>query len=83
MLEEVQKRAARSVSGVRAQDYQGRLKKLGWISLAERRQRADMALMNGVMSERMDVEATDWFTPASNGERSTQAEQWQTECKAG
>ena len=29
-----------------------------------------MALMNGVMSERMDVEATDWFTPASNGERS-------------
>ena len=42
-----------------------------------------MALMNGVMSERMDVEPTDWFTPASNGERSTQAEQWQTECKAG
>ena len=71
MLEEVQKRAARSVFGVRAQDYQGRLKELGWISLAERRQRADMALMNSVMSQRKDVQPTDWFTPASNGERST------------
>ena len=63
------KRAARSVSGIQAQDYQGRLKELGWVTLTERQQRADMALMNGIMTERMDIAKSDWFTPASNSER--------------
>ena len=71
VLEAVQKRAARAVSGVRAQDYLGRLKELGWTTLEERRQQADMVLMNGVMLQRMDIEPINWFTPASNGERST------------
>ena len=31
----------------------------------------DMVLMNGVMLQRMDIEPINWFTPASNGERST------------
>ena len=71
ILESVQKRAARSVSGMQAQDYQGRLKELGWVSLTERRQRADMVLMNGIMTERMDIVKSDWFVPASIAERST------------
>ena len=71
ILESVQKRAARSVSGIQAQDYQGRLKELGWVTLTERRQRADMVLMNGIMTERMDIVKSDWFTSASNSERST------------
>ena len=58
-------------SQVRAQDYQGRLKELGWVSLTERRQRADMVLMNGIMTERMDIVKSDWFVPASIAERST------------
>ena len=62
---------ARAVSSVRAQDYLGRLKELGWTTLVERRQQADMALMNGVMLQRMDIESINWFTHASNGERST------------
>ena len=71
ILESVQKRAARSVSGIQAHDYQGRLKELGWVSLTERRQRADMVLMNGIMTERMDIVKSDWFVPASIAERST------------
>ena len=71
ILESVQKRAARSVSGIQAQDYLGRLKELGWVTLTERRQRADMVLMNGIMTERMDIAKSDWFTPALNSERST------------
>ena len=71
VLEAVQKRAARLVSGINAQDYEGRLKELGWMTLTERRQRADMALMNGIMSERMDIVTSDWFVPAATGERST------------
>ena len=62
---------ARAVSSVRAQDYLGRLKELGWTTLVERRQQADMALMNGVMLQRMDIESINWFTHASNGEIST------------
>ena len=71
VLEAVQKTAARTVSGLKAQDYEGRLKELGWVSLTERRQRADMALMNGIMAERTDIVASDWFVPAANGERNT------------
>ena len=41
------------------------------MTLTERWQRADMALMNGIMSERMDIVTSDWFVPAATGERST------------
>ena len=30
-----------------------------------------MVLMNGIMTERMDIVKSDWFTSASNSERST------------
>ena len=81
VLEAVQKRAARSVFGVKAQAYEGRLKESGWVSLTERRQRADMAMMNGFISERMDIVKSDWFVPAASGEISTRREHWQTECE--
>ena len=69
VLEAVQKRAARSVFGVKAQAYEGRLKESGWVSLTERRQRADMAMMNGIMSERMDIDTADWFVSEASSER--------------
>ena len=81
VLEAVQKRAARSVFGVKAQAYEGRLKESGWVSLTERRQRADMAMMDGFISERMDIVKSDWFVPAASGEISTRREHWQTECE--
>ena len=83
ILESVQKRAARSVSGIRAQDYQGRLKELGWVSLTERRQRADMVLMNGIMTERMDIVKSDWFQvcPSIHCGKKHQTEYRQPECK--
>ena len=30
-----------------------------------------MALMNGIMAERTNIVASDWFVPAANGERNT------------
>ena len=83
ILELVQKRAARSVSGIQAQDYPGRLKELGWVTLTERRQRADMVLMNGIMTERMDIVKSDWFQvcPSIHCGKKHQTEYRQPECK--
>ena len=68
--EVLEKRAALSASaGVKSQEYEGRLKELGWVSLTERRQRADMAMMNGITSERMDIDTADWFVSEASSER--------------
>ena len=66
----LEKRAALSASAdIKSQEYEGRLKELGWVSLTERRQRADMAMMNGIMSERMDIDTADWFVSEASSER--------------
>ena len=68
--EVLEKRAALSASAdVKSQEYEGRLKELGWVSLTERRQRADMAMMNGITSERMDIDTADWFVSEASSER--------------
>ena len=46
LLENVQKRAVRMISGLRSELYEDRLKELGLTSLEERRHRADMALVH-------------------------------------
>ena len=73
VLEAVQKRAARTVTGLRANDYEERLQELGWTTLLERRQAADMILVNGVLAGRTDINPADWFTPASDSDRSTRS----------
>ena len=72
-LEAVQKRAVRTITGLRAGDYEGRLKELGWSTLTERRQRADMALVNGVLTGRTEIDPCDWFSLASYNGRGTRS----------
>ena len=65
ILENVQRRAVRMVSGLKAADYEGRLKELGMISLEERRHQADMLYIYKVLTGREDVDKDQWFTIAS------------------
>ena len=73
VLEAVQRRAARTVTGLRARDYEERLQELGWTTLTERRQTADMTLVNGVLAGRTDINPADWFMPASDSDRGTRS----------
>ena len=65
ILENVQRRAVRMASGLKAADYEGRLKELGMISLEERRHQADMLYIYKVLTGREDVDKDQWFTIAS------------------
>ena len=73
ILEAVHKRAVRVVTGLRATDYVGRLQELGWTTLTERREQADMTLVNGVLAGRAGIEPTEWFTPVTNSDRGTRS----------
>ena len=44
-LEKVQQRAVKLISGLRAREYEDRLKELGLTTLEERRHQADMAVV--------------------------------------
>ena len=47
----------------RVRDYDGRLQELGcYRSWAERRQHANMTLVNGVLTGKIDIVPADWFT---------------------
>ena len=71
LLENVQKRAVRMISGLKSEDYEDRLKELGLTSLEERRHRADMALVHSVMHGHSDVNVDDWFQKADISARAT------------
>ena len=71
ILEAVQKRAVRAISGLKSETYLEKLKELGLTTLEEKRHRADMALMNRVFSGRTDMEREEWFEMASDGPRQT------------
>ena len=71
VLENVQRRAVRMVSGLRSADYEGRLKKLNMTSLEERRHQADMQYVYKVLTGREDVDRDQWFTMASESVRTT------------
>ena len=73
MLENVQRRAVKMISGLRGDSYEERLKELGLTSLEERRHRADMALMHSVMHGRTDICVDEWFTRADTRARATRA----------
>ena len=71
ILENVQRRAVRMVSGLKAADYEGRLKELGMFSLEERRHQADMLYVYKVLTGRENVDKDQWFTMASETARMT------------
>ena len=71
LLENVQKRAVRMIAGLKSEDYGEQLKKLGLVSLEERRHRADMALVHSMMHGKTDIEVEEWYTRAATGARAT------------
>ena len=73
LLENVQKRAIRMISGLKSDSYEDRLKELRLTSLEERSHRANMALVHSVMHGRTEIEVEEWFTRAATGTRETRA----------
>ena len=71
ILENVQRRAVRMVPGLKAADYDGRLKELGMFSLEERRHQVDMLYVYKVLTGRENVDKDQWFTMASETARMT------------
>ena len=65
ILESVQKRAIRMVSGLQGRTYEERLFELGLTSLEDRRKRGDMIEVWKILHGEEDVDASTWFTLAS------------------
>ena len=71
LLENVQNRAVRMISGLKSENYEDRLKELGLTSLEERRHRADMALVHSLMHGLGNINVDDWFQRADTSARTT------------
>ena len=65
LLESVQKRAVRMVSGLVARTYEDRLREVGLTTLVERRERGDMIEVWKILHGKMDVSPGIWFTMAA------------------
>ena len=72
-LEKVQKRAIKMISGLKAREYEDRLKELGLTTLEERRHQADMAMVYKVLTGQEQVDPADWFNTAGEAARATRA----------
>jgi ribonuclease P/MRP protein subunit RPP40 len=70
-LEKVQRRAVNMISGLRATNFEEKLKELGISSLDERRKYLDMLQTYKVMTGKDNVERSTWFEMASSGQRAT------------
>ena len=70
VLEKVQQRAVRQVSGMQGHTYEDKLRELGICTLEERRHRADMAMVHRILSEE-DTLAAELFEMASAAGRRT------------
>ena len=66
LLESVQKRAIRMVSGLNSNVYEERLKEVNLTTLYHRRQRGDMLEVWKILNGKEDVDYTTWFTLASD-----------------
>ena len=66
MLEGVQKRAIRMVSGLQGKTYEERLREVGLTTLLDRRKRGDMIEVWKIMNNKEDVKYNTWFTLASD-----------------
>lgn len=65
LLEKVQQRAIRMVSGLRAHTYDERLKELNLTTLEERRHQADMAMVHRIMHGHGGLDPGTWFEESS------------------
>ena len=59
LMENVQKRAVRMISGLKSEDCGERPTELGLVTLEERRHRADMALVLSIMHGRTNIEVEE------------------------
>ena len=71
VLEQVQIKAIRMVSGLRGHKCEDRLKELGLTTLEERRHQADMAMAYKILTKKEDVDPADWFVMAAQAARVT------------
>ena len=67
-LEQVQQRFTRQVSGIGSLSYQERLERLGLTTLQARRERGDMIETFKILTGKVDVQPSTWFTPLTNRE---------------
>ena len=67
-LEQVQQRFTRQVSGIGSLSYDERLRRLGLTTLLARRDRGDMIETFKIVTGKVDVEPSIWFTPLTNRE---------------
>ena len=71
VIERVQQRAVRQVSGLRSQTYEGRLTELGLESLQERRNRADQIQVFKTIRGVDNVNPDSWFQRVDITSRTT------------
>ena len=67
LLENVQRRVIRMVSGLQGRTYEERLKECGLTTLEERRKRGDMIETWKILHNIEDVDKSTWFTMAADG----------------
>ena len=67
LLESVQKRAVRMVSGLQGKEYEDRLREVGLTTLEERRNRGDMIEVWKILHGKEDVDPGTWFNMAATG----------------
>ena len=72
LLEKVQRRAIRMVSGLKGKTYEDRLKELGLTTLEARRERGDMIEVYKILTGKEDVDPKAWFTLAQEGRRAAE-----------
>ena len=65
ILENVQRRAVRMISGLQSSTYENRLAEIGLMSLVTRRQRGDMIEVWKLLHGKENVDKSHWFTLAS------------------
>ena len=66
ILESVQERAVKAVSGLKGTSYLDRLNEIGMLSLEARRVRGDMIEMWKILHQIDDVDPQSWFTMANS-----------------
>ena len=61
------------ISGLKAKEYEERLKELELTTLEERRHQADMAMVYKVLTGRDQVDHEEWFTRVGEAARAARA----------
>ena len=68
IVQKVQQRAVRQVSGLTSTTYEGKLLELDLPTLEERRHQADMCTVHKILHGKGDLKAVTWFERDGHGE---------------